>query len=76
MFCKGSGGWLGDWEPTGSTALDQQSQLACQECLGLAVGLGFQMWKQFKFCFHSPQLCASEVHIPDVKSRPVTLFGG
>lgn len=34
-------------------------QLTCLEFLGLAAGLGFQMWKQFKFCFPNPQQFAS-----------------
>lgn len=35
------------------------SGLTCLEFLGLAAGFGFQMWKQFKFCFHNPQQFAS-----------------
>ena len=39
------------------------SGLTCLEFLGLAAGFGFQMWKQFKFCFHNPQQLASRVHV-------------
>lgn len=37
--------------------------LTCLEFLGLAAGFGFQMWKQFKFCFHNSQQFVSKVHI-------------
>ena len=46
--------------PPGTCSL---SGLTCLEFLGLAAGFGFQMWKQFKFCFHNPQQFASKVHV-------------
>lgn len=58
------GGW-GDSQLPGNASVDLQllPGLACLEFLGLAAGFVFQMWKQFKFCFHNPQQFASEVHV-------------
>lgn len=44
--------------------------------LGASCRFGFQMWKQFKFCFHKPWEFASEVHVLIWKSRSLTLTSG